>query len=171
MDSSDRCAVKRCIQLTPLTCGDNRPCCNAHGLKHASNDHGIGWKHFAQQRDGWLIRTPCSGCLNWTGQNFFARIFQHRTGQHIFGFSVRWHTKTGYINTDNANPVDIFGQQLQRYTTCSWYAQVDDHYGVIFFWIRFVVDRLTNVFKQLTCDQRFRVKRYITHAAFSTVKV
>ena len=171
MNSSDRCAVKRCIQLTPFTRGDNRPCCDTHGLQHAPNDHGIGWKHFAQQRDSWFIRTPRSGCLNWTSHYFFARIFQHRTSQYIFGFSVRWHTKTRYINTDNANSVDIFGQQLQRHTTRSRHAQVDDHYGVIFFWIRFVVDRLTNVFKQLTCDQRLRVKRYIPHATFSTVKV
>ena len=84
---------------------------------------------------------------------------------------MRWHAKAWYINANDAHPVDVFGQQLQRDATGSGYAQINDDDGVVVGWVGLVVDRLADVFKQLAGYQAFRVEGDIADAALGTVKM
>ena len=108
--------------------------------------------------------------LPGSGKTYFAEhlkryLEQHGTRQDIFGFGVCRHTKTGYIDTDDANAVDFFGQQLQGHTTGCGHTQVDDDNAIECFWVGLLVHRIADVFKQFACDQCFRIERHITDGA------
>ena len=164
-------AVERGVQLAPLAGGYHRACGQAHGGQHLTNDDRVGREHLAQQRHRGLVPTTGAGCGHRAAHDFFAGVFQHRAGQHVFGLGMGGHTKAGYVDADDAHAVDLFGQQLQRHTAGGRHTQVDDDDGVDLVRVGLGVHRFADVFKQLAGDQRLRIEGHIAHAAASAVKV
>ena len=102
-------AVQRGIQLAPFAGGYDRAGSQAHGFEHAANDHRVSREHFTDQGNRGFVRTSGTRCLHRAGQHFFAGKFQHRTGEHVFGFGMGGNAKAGDVNTDDAHTVDVFG--------------------------------------------------------------
>ena len=63
------------------------------------------------------------------------------------------HTKTGNIDTNNANAVNFFWEQIQWHTGGCRDAEVDNDHRIILIRISKFVDRFTDVLKELARDQ------------------
>ncbi len=171
VDGCSHAAVERGIELAPLAGRHHRTRSQAHGGEHLANDDRIGREHLTQQGHRGQVTPPGTRSGHRAADDFFAGVFQHRPGQHVFGFGMGGHTKTGHVDADDAHAIDLFGQELQRHATGGRHTQVDDHDGVHLVRIRFGVHRIADVFKQLARDQRLGVEGHITHTASSAVKM
>ena len=80
-----------------------------------------------------LLETPLRGAVTGPASASLARVLQHRAGQHILGFGMRRHAKTGNVDADDAHAVDLLRQQLQRHAAGRGHAQVDDDDAVVLF--------------------------------------
>ena len=87
--------------------------------------------------------------MHRASQCFSAGVLQHRASQHVFGFRMSRHTKTGHVDADDANAVNFFGQDLQWHAAGGGHAQIDDDNGVVQRGVSLLEDCFANVFKQL----------------------
>ena len=81
------------------------------------------------------------------------------------------HAKARDVNANDAHPVNLVGEQIQRHARCGRHAEVDHHHRVVFVGVSQFVDGFADVLKQLASDQRLGVEGHIAHRALGTVEV
>ncbi len=119
-------AVECGIEFPPLTGRNNWASSKTKRLKHRTDPHRIGREHFAKQRYGWPLTPTAPWRCNRALLCLTASILKHRPSENIFGLSMGWNTKTGDIDTNDANAINFFGQQLKGNSASSRYAKVHD---------------------------------------------
>ena len=166
-------AIERGVEFPPFTGWYHRARLDAHRLQHATNGDGIDWEDFTYQRNARCgsLGFKTSGAGYGSCLDLVSRIAEHGAGEHVLGLCVGRHAKTGDINTNDAYPVNLVGEQVQRHAGCCWYAEVNYHHRVVFVGVGQFVDRFADILKQLACDQRLRVEGHIAYGALGTVEV
>ena len=171
MDGSDRGTIERGIEFPPFARRHHRSGSKAHRLQHHADADRIGRKHLAEQSDRRPAAPAYTRRLDRPLLDLFARIFQHRAGQHILGFGVGRHAEARHIDADDADAVDLFRQQSQRNARCSRHAEIGDDNGVVVFRLCELEDGLANILEQLAGDQRLRVERHIADGASRAIEM
>ena len=171
MNRGNRFAIEGCVEFAPFAAWQGRSSGQAHRGQHRADNDRIGREHFSEQGDGRSILLGHVRAGNGPGQDFLTGIVQHRARKNILGLRMRRHAESRNIDTDHSNPVDLLRQELKRHARCSRDAQVrhDDRIQPVR--VRGFEHRITNVFKQLTRHQGFRIEWHISNGPPCTIKM
>ena len=109
--------------------------------------------------------------LNRAQLGLRARVFEHRPRQHVLRLGVGRYAEPGHVDADDANAVDLLGQEPERHAGRGRYAEVRDDDGVVLLRIGELEDRLADILEQLAGDERLGVERHVAYRATRAIEV
>ena len=171
VDRGDGRTVEGREQFAPFAHRNNRACGKAHRLQHAADGNGIDREHFTEQRDGRQGAARGARCRNGALADFLCGVAQHGARQHVLGFRVGGNAEARHIDADDAHPVDLLRQQLQRHAGSRGNAEIGDDDGVVVLGLGEVEHRLADVLEQLARHQSLGIEGHVANAAARAIEV